>query len=253
MKAGIKNASNRNYWSLTMKLTDIVQRNDTSLGRTFDAIVIFLIIYLILTLCVSTLPDLSESAKFYLKISDYIVFTLFTVEYVLRIATAPNKRKYIFSFFGMLDLIALLPFYLSLGIGLEATRIFRLFAFIQILRLSKYSNATRRFHLALVNAKEELVLVLVIAAMLLFLSSAGIYFFEHEAQPEAFKSVFHSMWWSIATLSGVGYGDVVPVTAGGRFFTGVVMVCSLAVVAVPAGIMASALSRVSSEEHNSRN
>ena len=236
-----------------MTLTDIVQRNDTALGRTFDAIVIFLIMYLILTLCVSTLTNLPESAKFYLKISDYVVFALFTIEYVLRVATAPNKRKYIFSFFGILDLVALLPFYLSLGIGLEATRVFRLFAFIQILRLSKYSNATRRFHLALVEAKEELVLVFVITAMLLFLSSAGIYFFEHEAQPEAFKSVFHSMWWSIATLSSVGYGDVVPITTGGQFFTGVVMVCSLAVVAVPAGIMASALSRVSSEDRNNLN
>ena len=236
---------------MAMTLTDIVQRNDTALGRTFDTVVIFLIMYLILTLCVSTLPNLPESAEFYLEISDYIVFALFTIEYVPRVVTAPNKRKYIFSFFGILDLIALLPFYLSLGIGLEAARVFRLFAFIQILRLSKYSSATRRFHLALIKAKEELVLVIV--AMLLFLSSAGIYFFEHEAQPEAFESVFHSMWWSIATLSGVGYGDVVPVTPGGRFFTGVVMVCSLAVVAVPAGIMASALSRVSSEDRNDSN
>ena len=233
-----------------MTLTDVVQRNDTASGRAFDAAVIFLIIYLILTLCVGTLPDLPESAEFYLEISDYIVFALFTIEYVLRVATAPSKRKYIFSFFGILDFIALLPFYLSLGIGLEAARVFRLFAFIQILRLSKYSRATRRFHLALMKAKEELVLVFVVAAMLLFLSSAGIYFFEHEAQPEAFESVFHSMWWSIATLSGVGYGDVVPVTAGGRFFTGVVMVCSLAVVAVPAGIMASALSLVGREQRD---
>ena len=97
-----------------MTLTDIVQRNDTALGRTFDAVVIFLIMYLILTLCVGTLPNLPESAKFYLEISDYIVFALFTIEYILRVVTAPNKRKYIFSFFGILDLIAfaaLLPFF----------------------------------------------------------------------------------------------------------------------------------------------
>lgn len=231
-----------------MKLRDIVQRSDTAAGRAFDWAVMLLIVYLLLTFSIGTLPSLPVEAAAFLTASDYIVFGLFTIEYALRIATAPNKRKYLFSFYGILDLLALVPFYLSLQVELETVRVFRLFGAVHLLRLVRYSNAARRFHRALALAKEELVLVLTVAAILLFVSSVGIYYFEHEAQPEAFGSILHSMWWSMVTLTTVGYGDVYPITAAGRIFTCIVMVCSLAVVAVPAGIMASALSEVRARE-----
>ena len=239
-----------------MKLRDIVQRNDTAAGRAFDGVVMLLIVYLLLTFSIGTLPNIPIKAAAFLDASDYVVFGLFTIEYALRIATAPSKRKYLFSFYGVLDLLALAPFYVTVGLGLavglelEAVRVFRLFGAIHLLRLVRYSNAAHRFRQALALAKEELVLVLTVAAVLLFVSSVGIYYFEHEKQPEKFGSVLHSMWWAIVTLTTVGYGDVYPITAAGRIFTGIVMVCGLAVVAVPAGIMASALSEVRAQERS---
>jgi voltage-gated potassium channel len=106
----------------------------------------------------------------------------------------------------------------------------------------------RRFLRAFVIAREEVILFGIVALMLLYLSAVGIYYFENEAQPENFASVFHSLWWSVATLTTVGYGDIYPVTVGGRIFTFVVLMIGLGVVAVPAGVFASALSRVDQKE-----
>ena len=98
-----------------------------------------------------------------------------------------------------------------------------------------------RFNKAAVEAKEEIILFLIITAILIYLSAAGIYFFENEAQPEKFSSIFQSLWWSIITLTTVGYGDVYPITAGGQIFTFFILIIGLGVITVPAGLVASAL------------
>lgn len=101
----------------------------------------------------------------------------------------------------------------------------------------------RRFHLALIVAKEEVVLFLAMTLILLYLAAVGIYYFENEAQPETFASVFHCLWWAVATLTTVGYGDVYPITVGGRLFTFAILLIGLGVISVPAGLVASALAR----------
>ena len=141
--------------------------------------------------------------------------------------------------------MAILPFYLTLGgVDLRALRILQLFRIVRILKLSRYSEATARFGKAMAFAKEEIVLFAGVAIALLYLSAAGIWYFEHEAQPEAFASIMHSLWWATATLTTVGYGDVYPVTTGGKLFTFVILMCGLGIVAVPSGIVAAALSQV---------
>jgi voltage-gated potassium channel len=109
-------------------------------------------------------------------------------------------------------------------------------------KIVRYSKAIRRFHRALLIAREELVLFLLVTLLLLYFSAVGIYYFEYDAQPEAFASVFHSLWWAVVTLTTVGYGDVYPVTTGGRIFTFVILLIGLGIISVPAGIVASALS-----------
>ena len=232
-----------------MNIFEIVQRNDTTPGRIFDSTVIVLILVSVIAVSINTLPDLPASVQAALSWSEVIIVGLFTIEYALRIGTAPNKLRYALSFHGIVDLVAILPFYLTMGgVDLRALRVLQLFRIVRIMKLGRYSEAMARFARAMALAKEEIVLFAGVAMALLYLSAAGIWYFEHEAQPEAFASILHSLWWATATLTTVGYGDVYPITAGGKLFTFVILMCGLGIVAVPAGLVAAALSQVRGEK-----
>ena len=231
-----------------MKLREIVQESDTKPGRAFDFTVLFLIVFSIITLTVETLPDLPPMVQSALGISEFVVTVLFTIEYGLRVATSTKKANYVFSFYGVIDLVAILPFYLSLGVDLRAIRAIRLLRVFRLFKLTRYNRAMERFAKAIVHTREEALIFLFATFILLYISSLGIYYFEHDAQPDTFKSVFHSMWWAVATLTTVGYGDVYPITLGGKVFTFVILMCGLGVVAVPAGLVAAALTKVLDDE-----
>lgn len=188
------------------------------------------------------MPNLDNYTKLFLRYFEVFCISVFTLEFLIRLYFSKPKGKYLFSFFGIIDLVAILPFYLSSGVDLRSARAFRLLRLFRLLKLARYNTAMKRFNQAFVIAKEELILFTTVALILLYLSSVGIYYFEHEAQPETFSSVFHSFWWSIATLTTVGYGDIYPVTAGGKVFTFFVLMTGLGLVAVPTGLVASALS-----------
>ena len=111
------------------------------------------------------------------------------------------------------------------------------------MKLIRYNKALNRFSIAAKIVKEEVILFLIVTCIFIFLASAGIYFFENEAQPEVFTSVFHSGWWAIVTLTTVGYGDVYPITMGGKIFTFFILLIGVGVVTIPAGLVASALSK----------
>jgi voltage-gated potassium channel len=209
-----------------------------------------LIVISLFAFAAETLPNLSSGQRTALRIFEVASIAVFTIEYVLRLALSQSRRGYLFSFFGLIDLVAILPFYLSLGIDLRSLRVFRLLRLFRILKLARYSAAMQRFNRAFVIAREELILFGATAVMLLYLSAVVIYHFENEAQPEVFTSIFDSLWWAVATLTTVGYGDIYPVTAGGRFFTFFVLLLGLGVVAVPTGLIASALSKAREEEAN---
>lgn len=231
-----------------MSLKNTIETNDTRQGKAFDIFIQILIIYSLITFSVETLPDLSDKTRQFLRYSQIIVVIIFTVEYLLRIIVADRKLSFIFSFYGIIDLLSILPFYLSTGYDLRSLRTFRLFRLLRLLKLLRYNVALRRFHRAFIIAKEEMILFLFMTVILLYLASVGIYYFENAAQPEKFASIFHSLWWSIATMTTVGYGDVYPITVGGRIFTFFVLMIGLGIVAVPAGLVASALSKARKEE-----
>lgn len=230
------------------RLKQIIEQADTSAGRGFDFVIQGLIVISLVTFSLDTLPGLSAGQQAVLGWIEFVTVMIFTVEYVLRIVVASNRPKFIFSFFGMIDLLAIVPFYLSVGVDLRVARAFRLLRLIRILKLARYSQAVQRFHLAFIIAKEEIFLFMFVAAILLYLSGVGIYYFENAAQPQAFASVFHSLWWAVATLTTVGYGDVYPITTGGKCFTFFVLIIGLGVVSVPAGLIASALSKARTQQ-----
>ncbi|GAB2199227.1 ion transporter [Sessilibacter sp. MAH4] len=221
----------------------ILEFPEYGLGRVFALLIQALIIISLITFSVDTLPDLSASTKSILQRIELMTVIIFTIEYLLRLITAERKLRFVFSFYGLIDLLAIVPFYLPTGLDLRAVRIFRLFRLIRILKLLRYNQAVNHFSVALKSIKEELILFGIVAAIMLYLSAVGIYYFEHEAQPEAFQSVFHSLWWAVTTLTTVGYGDMYPITLGGRVFTFFVLMIGLGLVAVPTGLLASAMTR----------
>jgi len=228
----------------------VIQCDDNghvSFGR-WDYLIQVLIVLSLISFAIETIPGISAEFHKALRVFEVFSVGIFTIEYLARLLLSRLRRRYVFSFFGLIDLVAILPFYLSTGIDLRSIRAFRLLRIFRLLKLARYSAAVRRYHRAFMIAREELVLFGATALVLLYLSAVGIYYFENQAQPETFSSIFHSLWWAIVTLTTVGYGDVYPVTAGGRAFTFFVLVLGLGVIAVPSGLLASALSKAREEE-----
>lgn len=225
------------------KLKDIIEDPTTRPGRIFALFIQVMIVLSLITFSTETLPDLDEVTREWLRRFEVFSVGIFTVEYVLRVWVATPRSKYIFSFFGIMDLAAILPFYLAMGVDLRAARSFRLLRLFRIAKLVRYNAAIRRFHLALQIAREEIILYLMATVIMLYLAAVGIYYFESEAQPESFGSIFHCLWWAVTTLTTVGYGDVYPITLGGRIFTFVILLIGLGIISVPAGLFASSLSR----------
>jgi len=231
-----------------MLLKDVVDRPDTKAGRVFSLIIQFLIVLSLLSVAIETLPNLSPDTRRDLRYFEIFTVAVFTVEYLLRIVTADKPRDFIFSFYGIIDFCAIAPFYIATGLDLRALRGFRLLRVFRVFKLVRYNQAMQRYHRAFVMSREELVLFGMVASIVLYLAGLGIYYFENPAQPEVFSSVFHSLWWAVITLTTVGYGDMVPVTLGGRLFTFVLLIIGIGVVAVPTAILSSALSKARDEQ-----
>ncbi|MFD2532557.1 ion transporter [Gracilimonas halophila] len=223
------------------KLNALVNDSHTKWGARFAYTIQALIIYSLVTFSFSTLPNLSKGTLLFLEISRYATVAIFSLEYMVRIWVAENRWKYIFSFYGLVDLVAILPFYLSMTIDLRSFRIIRVLRVFRLIKITKYSKAIKRFKYAFKDVKEELVIFLTATLFLLYISAVGIYYFENAVQPENFTSIFHSLWWAVATLTTVGYGDVYPITTGGKIFTFFVLMIGLGLVAAPAGIIATAM------------
>lgn len=212
---------------------------NTRVGRAFDRVIYVLILLSLVQFALETLPEAERFGAWFVWCERAIV-AVFSLEYVLR--TVSRGRAYVFSFFGIIDLLAILPFYASIGaVDLRSIRILRLLRLLRVAKLQRYGTAWRRLIAAFVEIKDELIVYFSLTVMLIYLASVGIYYFEHDVQPEVFRSVFHSMWWAVCTLSTVGYGDIYPITIAGKLFTFVILILGLSVVAIPSGLIASAL------------
>jgi len=227
-----------------MNLKTLVEDSDTRAGWMFDLVIQSLIVLSLAGFALETLPDLSPTIRSRLRWVELAIVGVFTAEYLLRLAVADRRLRFVFSVSGLIDLIAILPYYLpSAGLDLRSVRVFRLFRAFHAFKIIRYSKAVERYRAALYDIREELVLYLIAASFMVYLSSVGIYYFEHEKQPDHFASVFHCLWWSVVTLTTVGYGDCYPVTVGGKVFTGLLVIIGLGVVAVPSGLLAAALTK----------
>lgn len=222
------------------------------LGRIIDAGLLILIIANLAAVALETMPRFSHWLPYFNAFEIFSVI-IFTIEYGIRLWVSverpgagkfgplSSRLRYMLTPLAIVDLLAILPFYIGmlLGLDLRALRIFRL---VRILKLARYSVAMATLGRVLRNELRALMAALIIMMGLIFIAATLLYYVERNVQPEAFQSIPHAMWWSIATLTTVGYGDVVPVTGLGRILAAVVMLFGLGVYAIPIGIMASGFS-----------
>ncbi|WP_299927644.1 ion transporter [uncultured Pelagimonas sp.] len=200
------------------------------------------------TITLQSMPGHSTDMQKILLGLEAVLLAIFVTEFCLRFWSAENRLGYIFSFWGLIDLLSILPALLFLLPDSTVLRTLRLMRIFRLLKLLRMRRAILRLEHAISSNREEMLLFGVLAAIVLFLAAVGIYHFEKDAQPEIFGSIPQSAWWAIATLTTVGYGDVYPVTTGGRVFTAITLLIGLGIVAIPAGLITSGLLNAPEEE-----
>lgn len=211
-----------------------------------------LIILNVLAVLVESYNGLSANIKFYLHAFDLISVAIFTLEYVIRIWTADllysevspirARFKFIFSTYGIIDLIAILPFFLPfiIKLDLRVLRALRLIRLIRVLKLGRHSSSLKMVGNVLKETKFDLLVTSFVVVILLLVASTLMFYLENGEQPEAFSNIGQSLWWAVATLTTVGYGDIYPVTAGGKILSGIIALLGVGIVALPTSILSSA-------------
>lgn len=183
-----------------------------------------------------------------LFIADVTLSLVFVAEYLFRVATAENKRGYITSFYGIIDLVAILPILVHAAASVRVLRLLRVLRVLRLLKLKRYNDALDRYLQALKLIAAEAVLFTGVAFIFIISFAFVIYEVEHEAQPEKYRNIFDSIWWAVISLTTVGFGDLYPVTTAGRLLTLAMVLTGMGIVAVPTALLASALSRVHNVE-----
>lgn len=218
-------------------------------SRIFDIFISVLIISNVIAVIFGTVENIQNKIPFFLIRFEIVSVIIFSVEYILRVWTCtedPKYRhwflgrvKYIFSYLALVDLFAILPFYLPLikGLDLRFIRILRIFRIFRLFKLGRYSKALLTVGEVLKERKEELSVTFTIVIVLLILSSSLMFYVEHNSQPDVFPSIPATFWWAVATLTTVGYGDVYPVTILGKILGGVIAILGIGMFALPTGIL----------------
>ncbi len=234
-----------------MKRSDVIavlDGTDPKFGRGVAFALNGLILLSAVAIAVETVPGLPGWAYRWLWRFEVLVLTVFVAEYLLRLACSPRPLRYAFSLWGMIDLLACLPALGLVNPEWQAARTLRLIRVIRLFKLFRTSSAARRLLRAFMAVRQELAVFIVLAALMIYVSAVGIYLFEHEAQPEVFSSIPVSFWWAVVSFTTVGYGDMYPITTGGRLFTTFVLFIGLGIVAVPTAIITAALTEEEIEE-----
>jgi len=235
------------------RLYRIIDENnkETLAARLFDQSLAALILLNVLAIVLESFPSLWESYSRWFVAFEYFSVAVFTLEYIFRLITADLKYpgigfrratiRYLFSAVALIDLLAVLPAYLPLlfPIDLRVIRVLRLFRIARLFKLGRYTLALHLIVQVVKEKRSELNTTAFLAGLLLVVSSTLMYYLERDVQPDAFPNIVATLWWAICTLTTVGYGDVVPVTVGGKIISSIIAILGIGLVALPAGILSA--------------
>lgn len=224
---------------------DIIFKTDTPLAKGFDVVLLISILLSVIVVFLDSVPSLHLKHGKALFIGEWIFTVLFTIEYLLRIYSARKRLKYLFSFYGIIDLLAILPSYISIiFIGTQyliVIRILRLLRIFRILKLDRYVGASHHLVSSIKSSRHKIMVFL--AAVLTVVVIMGAVMYLIEGPENGFHSIPESIYWAIVTLTTVGYGDISPHTVTGKIIASMIMILGYSIIAVPTGIITAELTR----------
>lgn len=252
------------YKRVKSKVFEIIETGKSLPSKLFDIFIIALIILTLFVVIAETfnIPNHLKAAFDYFEI---ISVAIFTVEYILRLWTADllhpelsplrARSKYIVSFMAIIDLLAILPFYFPffIKIDLRALRALRVLRLLRIFKINRYTNALNTIGQVFKNKASQLISSIMIVGLLMIIASVLMYNIESTAQPDAFSNAIETMWWAVATLTTVGYGDVYPITAAGKILATIIAFLGIGMVAVPTGIITAGFSELVKSDDKQEN
>lgn len=231
----------------TWEIVEVAKAGDMA-SRIFDIAILALIFFNVIAVIIGSVQSIQKRWGLYLNVFEVVSVVVFTVEYLARLwscTTDPQfsgqvrgRARLVLRTMSIIDLLAILPFYLPfLGIDLRSLRVLRLLRILRVGKVGRYYSSLTLIKHVFQSKKEELVLTSVLMGLLLVVASSVLYYCENTVQPDAFSSIPATMWWAVATLTTVGYGDLYPITFLGKFFASIIAVLGIGMFALPTGII----------------
>jgi len=227
------------------KLHDIIYEADTPMGKLFDIVLLILIVLSVIFVMLESVASIDEKYHEILYIGEWVITLFFTFEYIARIIIVKKPFRYIFSFYGIIDLLSTIPLYLSFILTgstyLLTVRALRLLRVFRILKITRYVGESNKLKRALAHSRPKILIFLFAVIIISIISGTVMYLVEGEKN--GFVSIPRSVYWCIVTLTTVGYGDISPVTPLGQFIASIIMIMGYGIIAVPTGIVTAEYSK----------
>jgi voltage-gated potassium channel len=221
------------------KWYEVIFGHETGPGQLYDIILIALVLFSVLCVLLESVRSLRAAYGFYLQAVEWTFTALFTIEYAARLIAAKNTKRYALSFYGIVDLVAIAPIYLSIFFGLThsftVVRSLRLVRIFRVLKLTEYTGEAAVLEVALRRSARKIVVFLFV--VLAIVTIAGALMYQIEGETNGFTSIPVAMYWAIVTVTTVGYGDISPHTVTGRIVASILMIVGYGIIAVPTGIV----------------
>lgn len=236
--------------SFKEKVYEVIFEHDTTAGKLFDIVLILMVILSVIVVMLETVQSLWINYQNTFIFLEWVFTITFTLELLFRLYCSPRKLKYLLSFYGFIDLVSIIPTYLTFifpsaraFLIIRSMRILRLF---RILKLSRFVNAGSQLQSALAGSREKIIVFIFFITILVIIMGSAMFYIE---SPESgFTSIPVSIYWAIVTMTTVGYGDIAPVTALGKFVSAFLMLMGYGIIAVPTGIISSEMNKTKKED-----